>query len=60
MVHLINDALVSSEKRNEPRYEKTGLRSFRPGQTKPVCIAIDDGWRLEISDLDRRGIVQTM
>ena len=29
-------------------------------QHKPDCTATDDGERLEISDLDRRGIVLSM
>ena len=42
----------------EPRYEKTGLRGFRPGTThKPGCAITEDGKSLEISDLDRRVIV---
>ena len=42
---------------NEPRCEKTCLRGFRH---KPGCTAIEDGQRLEISDLDRRGIALFM
>ena len=42
----------------EPRCEKNGLRGF-PDQLrqKPDCTATEDGWRLEISDLGRRGII---
>ena len=32
----------------EPRYEKTGLRGFRPGP-KADCIATEDGKRHQIS-----------
>ena len=44
----------------EPRCEKIGLLDFRPGQTQIGCTATEDGWRLEISDLVRRGIVLFM
>ena len=27
----------------ESRYEKTGLRGFRPGPTKPGCTVTEDG-----------------
>ena len=37
----------------EPRFEKTGLRGFRPGPTQTGLY----NQRLEISDLDSRGIV---
>ena len=41
----------------EPRSEKTGRRSFRPGPTQAGLYSQKDGQRLEISDLGSRGIV---
>ena len=43
----------------EPR-EKTGLWGFDQVPHKPGCTATEDGWRLEISDLESRGIVLSM
>ena len=41
----------------EPRCEKTGLRVFDQVPHKPGCTATEDGQRLEISGIGRRGIV---
>ena len=41
----------------EPRSEKTGIRGFRPGPTKPNCTATEYGQRLEISDLGRYSLI---
>ena len=37
--------------------KKTGLRASDQVRHKPGCTATEDGWRLEISYLGRRGIV---
>ena len=41
----------------EPRCEKTGFRGFRH---KPGCTALEDSERIDISDLESRGIVLSM
>ena len=41
----------------EPRYEKTGLRGLRPGPTQNGLHSHRRWLEVEISDLDRRGIV---
>ena len=41
----------------EPRYEKTNVLVSDLVRHKPGCKATEDGWRLEISDLESRGIV---
>ena len=41
----------------EPRCEKTRLLGFRPGPTQTGLYSTEDGLKLEISDLERRGIV---
>ena len=43
-----------------PRSEKTGLGVSDQARHKQGCTATEDGWRLEISDLGRRGIVPSM
>ena len=40
----------------EPRHEKTNVLVSDLVRHKPGCIATEDGKRLEISDLERRGI----
>ena len=42
---------------NEPRHEKTNLLVSDLVRHKPGCTATEDGERLEISDLESRGIV---
>ena len=44
----------------EPRREKTNILVSNQVQHKPGCTATEDGWRLEISDLESRGIVLSM
>ena len=51
---------LKSSRTYEPRCEKTGLRGFGPGPTKPGCTATEDGYRIEISYLGSRGIVLSM
>ena len=45
---------------NEPRHEKTNILVSELVQHKPGCTATEDGQRLEISDLESRGIVLSM
>ena len=45
---------------NEPRCEKTNILVSDVVRHKPGRTGIEDGWRLEISDLERRGIVLSM
>ena len=42
--------------KNEPRHEKTNVLVSDLVRHKPGCTAIEDGKRLEILDLERRGI----
>ena len=42
---------------NEPHCVKTCLWGSNQARHKPGCIATEDGQRLEIRDLERRGIV---
>ena len=44
----------------EPRHEKTNNLVSDLARHKPGCTSTEDGWRLEISDLESRGIVQSM
>ena len=44
-------------KKLEPRHEKTNVPVSDLVRHKPGCTATEDGLRLEISDLERRGIV---
>ena len=46
----------------EPRCEKNGLLGFRPHlvRHKSGCTTTEDSWRLEILDLERRGVVLSM
>ena len=41
----------------EPVCEKTNNLGSDQVQHKPVCTVTEDGWRLEILDLESRGIV---
>ena len=41
----------------EPRYEKPGLRGFRPGPTQTGLCNQEDGYSFEVSDLGSREIV---
>ena len=41
----------------EPRHEKTNILVSDLVRHKPGCTATEDGYRLEISDLESRGIV---
>ena len=45
---------------NEPRHEKTSILVSDRVRHKPGCTATEDGLRLEISDLESRGIVLSM
>ena len=42
---------------NEPRHEKTSVLVSELVRHKPGCTATEDGYRLEISDLESRGVV---
>ena len=44
----------------EPRHGKTNVLVSDLVRHKPGCTATEDGQRLEISDLERRGIVLSM
>ena len=44
----------------EPRHEKTNILVSELVRHKPCCTATEDGKRLEISDLESRGIVLAM
>ena len=44
-------------KTNEPVHEKTNNLGSDQVQHKPVCRVTEDGERLEIVDLESRGIV---
>ena len=45
---------------HELHHEKTGLWVSDQVRHKPGCAASEDHWRLDISDLENRGIVLTM
>ena len=44
----------------EPRREKTNILVSDLVRHEPGCTATEDGYRLEISDLESRGIVLSM
>ena len=44
----------------EPRHEKTNILVSDLIRQKPGCTATEDGWKLESSDLESRGIVLCM
>ena len=44
----------------EPRHEKTNILVSDLVRHKPGCTTTEDGKRLEISDLESRGIVLSM
>ena len=44
----------------EPEREKTNNLGYDPVRHKPGCTVTGDGKRLEILDLERRGIVLSM
>ena len=48
------------EKEIEPRHEKTNVLVSDLVLHNSSCTAREDGWRLEISDLESRGIVLSM
>ena len=48
------------QKVNEPRHEKLVFGVSDQVQHKLGCTAIEDGKRLELLDLERRGIELTM
>ena len=41
----------------EPRHKKTNVLVSDPARHKPGCTATEDSQRLEISDLESRGIL---
>ena len=45
---------------SEPRHEKTNVLVSDLVRHKPGCTATEEGYRLEISDLESRGIVLSM
>ena len=47
-------------KTNEPCHEKTNILVSERVRGKPGCTATEDGWRLEISDLESIGTVLSM
>ena len=47
-------------KMNEPCHEKTNVLVSDLVRHKPGCTATEDGYRLEISDLERRGVILSM
>ena len=44
----------------EPRCEKTNVLFSDVVRHKPGCTVTEDGWRLEILDLESRGIVLSL
>ena len=42
---------------SEPRHEKTNNVVFEQVQHKPSCTSTEDGYRLEILDIESRGMV---
>ena len=44
----------------EPRHEKTNVLVFDQVRHKPGCTVTEDGYMLETSDIERRGIVLSM
>ena len=53
-------SMVAHAIRIEPRHEKTNVLASDLGQHKPGCTGTEDGYKLEISDLESRGIVLSM
>ena len=53
-IDLVNDNVYT---RYEPRREKTNVLVSNLARHKPGCTATEDAWKLEISDLESRGIV---
>ena len=45
---------------NKPRHEKTNVLVSDLVRHRPGCTATKDGWRLEISELESRGLVLAM
>ena len=53
----IRVAAPYQRRQNEPRREKTNILVSDLVRHKPGCTATEDGQRLEISDLESRGII---
>ena len=51
---------MHNEETNKLRHEKTNILVFDLVRHKPGCTATEDDQRLEISDLESRGIVLSM
>ena len=51
---------MHNEETNELRHEKTNVLVSDLVRHKPGCTASEDGQRLDISDLESRGIVLSM
>ena len=45
---------------DEPVHEKTNNLGSDQVRHKPGCTVTEDGWRLEILDLESRGIILSM
>ena len=58
--HQERQAIVELYKQYELRHEKTNVLVSDLVRHKPGCTATEDDKRLEISDLDIRGIVLSM
>ena len=57
MKSLIKNCLLSFLNAFEPQHEKPDIVVSDQVQHKPGCPANENGWRLETSDLGRRGVV---
>ena len=59
LVWLVNsiELVIFSTTKNEPRREKTNILVSDLVRHKPDCTSTEDGQRLEISDLESKGII---
>ena len=55
--HNLHVCANIDENRYESVHENTNYLGFRPGTTQTSCTVTEDGYRLEILDLESRGIV---
>ena len=55
-----NSSVITKKSPYEPRHEKTNVLVSNLVRHKPGCTATEDDKRLEILDLDSRGIVLSM
>ena len=56
----LKSLVLSSSEQNEPLHGKTYVLVSNMLRHKPGCTVTEDGQRLEILDLERRGIVLSM